>query len=423
VEKKFFTKAKGIGGKIKRRYSDFIVEELAGNGKKCSAEFFLREENGKKGQGETRGEMKIPEGRKDFLLLEMEKCNTETNLAVKTVARALHKSQKSIGYAGLKDKRAVTCQRISVFMPSVKQLEKFSARGIVLRNPEWSDSGIDLGDLNGNYFTVKIRDIPLSGEEIKKRGDEAFGEMEKGIPNYFGEQRFGSIRQISHLVGREIIREDIKSAVMLYLTAISELEEKEVKEARLHLAESSNFKQAEREFPIKYRYERAMAHYLANNRKDFFGAFSILPRRLRFLFTHAYQSHLFNRLVEKRLGEGLFEPLEGEPQEDGIPMGLLPGYNSAFSPGRIGELERELLEKEGITFADFKLEKMKECSCQGARRKIFFFPREMKLLEIGEDEFFEGKRKCKVSFYLDKGCYATVLLSELMKPGKEGTET
>ncbi len=408
MDKKFFTKAKGIDGKIKRRYSDFVVEEMTTDGKKCAVEFLL---NGKK----EFEKLSLPENGKDFLLLEMEKKNIETNLAVKKIARFMHTSQKSIGYAGLKDKRAITCQRISIYKPKKERIENFSMQGLVLKNPCFSDKGIDLGELKGNYFTITIRDIDLEEREIIERVKTAFNEIKKGIPNYFGQQRFGGIRQISHLVGKEIIKGNIENAVMLYLTAQSEKEEPEVKKARLHLIQTLNFKQAEKEFPLKYRYERAMAHYLASNKRDFFGAFNLLPRRLRFLFTHAYQSYLFNKILQKRIENQLLEAIEGEPQEDGIPLGLIPGFNSKYSPGKIGEIEREILEKEGISFPDFKVKKIKECSCQGARRKILFKPKELKLIETGKDEFFDGKNYCKISFFLEKGVYATVLLDELMK--------
>lgn len=404
----YSTKCKGIGGQIKRLYTDFVVEEI-GEKRVCEATAFLTD-------GFYAEQLSVPERSGEYLHLDLEKINKDLHSVIRQLARFLHVSRKRIGYAGLKDKRAVTCQRISVWNPETKLIEKFHAKGVRLRNPEWCNEKIDLGKLKGNRFTVTIRDIDLKEKEIEKRVKDCFQEMKKGIANFFGEQRFGGIRAISHLVGRELIKQNFENAVMLYLTAAAVEEEKEVKEARANLAKTRNYSAALKEFPLKYRYERAILNSLCENKNDFVKAFRALPLRLRFLFTHAYQSFLFNELVKKRIEEDIgLNPIEGEPQSNGIALGLLPGFDSSFSPGEIGELERDLMEKEGISFADFKIPDLKECSSKGARRKLLLFPKKMKLVQIGGDELFETKCFCTVSFELDKGSYATVVLNELLK--------
>jgi len=404
----YSTQCKGIGGQYKRRYTDFIVEEKTAAGL-CEVKAFA--------SGEFYEEkLEIPEGKGKYLHLELEKINKDLHSVVKMLGRKLHSSGRRIGYAGLKDKRAVTCQRISVFEPDAELLEKVYLKGVRLRNAKWSDEEIDLGKLEGNRFTITIRDIDLSEEEIRKRVTDCFKEMENGIANFFGEQRFGGIREISHLVGKKVITGDIEGAVKMYLSAPCEREEEDVKKARANLAKSCDYRKALNEFPEKYRFERGMLNSLVADEKDFDEAFRVMPLRLRFLFTHAYQSYLYNELIKMRLEKGIgLSPVEGEAQEDGIAMGLLPGYESAYSAGEIGMLERKLLKKEGINFADFKLERMEECSSKGARRKILLKPFELKLLETGEDEFYEGRKCAKLSFYLEKGSYATVILLEIMK--------
>jgi len=404
----YYTKSKGTGGRIKRLYSDFVVEEIRKD-RVCEAKAFLTE-------GVFEEELALPEKNAEYLHLDLEKINKDLHSAVRHIARSLHTSNKRVGYAGMKDKRAVTCQRISIWNPEPKLVERYRAKGIRLRNPEWSNEKIDLGDLLGNRFTVAIRDIALGREELEGILQPCFREIEKGIPNIFGEQRFGGIRAVSHLVGREIVKGNIENAVMLYLTALSEHEEKEVKEARAGLASTRDFKAALRAFPLKYRYERAILNALCRDKKDFAEAFRALPTRLRFLFTHAFQSYLFNELIRKRIEAGIgLEPEEGEPEEGGIPLGLLPGFESSYSPGKVGEFERDLMEKEDISFADFRLKELKECSSKGARRKILLKPGGMKLVGIEKDELFEGRLCCRLSFGLEKGAYATVVLGEITK--------
>ena len=116
-------------------------------------------------------------------------------------------------------------------------LEDTHWKGLRLSNPSWEDWKLDLGKLKGNRFSVVIRNIDLEKEDIEKRIKQGIKEInEKGIANYYGEQRFGGIRNISHLVGKELIKGNLKNAVMLYLTATDIKEDEELRNARIKLA-------------------------------------------------------------------------------------------------------------------------------------------------------------------------------------------
>ncbi|MEK6972906.1 MAG: tRNA pseudouridine(13) synthase TruD [archaeon] len=410
---KYFTKCEGTGGEIKRRYADFIVEEIQENGRICEVKYFTQE-------NASHEKILLPENidNKEHLHFDLEKINQDMNFAIRIIARKLQISPKRIGYGGLKDKRGITCQRISIWNPNLKLLGDTHWKGLRLSNPSWEDWKLDLGKLKGNRFTVIIRNINLAKEEIEKRLIEGIKEInENGIANYYGEQRFGGIRNISHLVGKELIKENIKNAVMLYLTATDIKEDEDLRRARLKLAETEDFSSAIKMFPIKNRFERSMIHHLCKYPNDFAGAFAKMPKKFRFLFTHAYQGYLFNKIIDKRLDLGLgLMALEGEKSEDGIAMGLLAGYESKFSDNeKIAEIEKNLLEEENIKFEDFKLKTLAECSSRGAYRKLVIFPKDLKIIEIRGDDFYEGKMCCKLSFDLEKSCYATVVLRELMK--------
>ena len=420
----FSTSCKGIGGQIKRRYTDFVVEEILENGRVCEVKRFVKEENpfeerthsGEETHLEERLDLsKMPPGM-DQLYLDLEKINKDTNFVIRVVSRFLQCSKKRVGYAGMKDKRAVTCQRISLFKPNLERLALFEGRGIELRNPEWSDKRIELGMLKGNRFTVTVRDVELPEEELRKRIEDCFKQMKKGIANYFGEQRFGGIRQITHLVGKEFVNEDFKNGVMLYLTHTVEGEEEEVRNARKRLAETNDFKEASKLFPVKFRYERAMIHHLCKYPNDFVGAFANLPKQLRYLFTHAYQSHLFNRVIEERFKEGIgLKSVKGDILTGDNPSAPLFGFESKLASGKPGEIERKILEEDGLKLEDFRVKKMAEISSKGARKSIVLKPEKTKLLSIEDDEFFPGKKACTISFELSKGNYATTVLRELMK--------
>lgn len=411
----YSTSCKGIGGRIKQRISDFRVSEITPEGKPCG--ITLNEEN-----LSDSTELVVPENKDEYkyLIATMEKFNLDMNEAIRRIARFNHFSRKRISYAGIKDKRAVSSQRISIYNPLPERMMEFNSRFMRLKEAEWRENGIELGELKGNEFEITIRGIDLQEREIEERVKECFKEMRKGIANYFGEQRFGGIRGITHLVGKEFVKGNFKKGVMLYLTESNEREEEEVRNARNNLRKSNDFSKAVKEFPHKFRYERAIINHLIKNKEDFIGAFRALPKKLRYLFVHAYQSYLFNEVINERIGKGIgLKEVKGDILIEGSPTAPLYGFESEFAGGKIGEMERKVLEKEGIELKDFYVKKMKEMSSKGARKKIVLIPERLKLLSVAKDEFNEGKLKASISFRLPKGDYATTVLREIMKAEQE----
>ena len=255
----------------------------------------------------------------------------------------------------------------------------------------------------------------MDEKELAKTTEQCLRQMEKGVANYFGEQRFGGIREITHKVGKEFIKGNMEQAVMLYLTSPS-AEEEEISIARKNLLETRDFKVALKEFPTKFRFERAILNHLSQFPRDFVGAFQQLPKHLAYMFTHAYQSYLFNLVINERIESGLgLEPIEGDVLEDGIVTAPLFGTDSKLTEGKPGEIERLVLEKEGIKLEEFRVKNYPELSCSGARKKVLLTPKKPKITGTQEDDLNPGKIKMAISFSLEKGAYATTILRELMK--------
>ncbi|PIN99212.1 MAG: tRNA pseudouridine(13) synthase TruD [Candidatus Diapherotrites archaeon CG10_big_fil_rev_8_21_14_0_10_31_34] len=407
----YSTKTKGIGGRIKERIKDFKVIEVSEEGKDC--DLWLDEEC-----LERQDKLIIPENEKEckYLYLEMQKFNLDVNEAIRRLARYNRISKKRITYAGVKDKRAITSQKICFFKPETERVAEFKSKFVKLSNPEWKKERLRIGMLKGNKFEITVRQIELDKKETEKRIKECFKEIDKGIANYFGEQRFGGIRKVSHLVGKEFVKGNPEKGVMIYLTATNELEEEEIRNARTELEKTRDFGKALKDMPIKFRYERAMLNHLVKNPDDFIGAFRTLPKSLRYLFVHAYQSFLFNKIIQERITQGIgLKETKGDVLINGVPSGLLAGFESKFAEGKIGIIEKEILEEEKIELKQFYVKEMREMSSKGTRKEIVLFPKDLKLEEISEDEFNEGKLKARISFYLSKGNYATTVLKELMK--------
>ncbi len=406
----YFTSTSPLGGKIKHRYSDFVVQEVSLDGEISRILLENQQE-----------EIQIPENKenKQFLHCTLQKTNTDLQNAIKRLCLNLQCGKSRIGFAGLKDKRAVTSQKISMYQPDGSLLQNFHQNMVKIFDFSWQDKKIDLGDLLENKFAITIRNVNKDEEEIRKIVEQFQKEIEGGIPNAFGEQRFGGIRQITHKVGKLFLQERFKEAVLLYLAYCHGEEDEQTKEART-LAGEEKYKDAFKKFQgNNFRYERAILNALIKNPNDFVGAFQQMPKNLLILFTHAYQSYLFNIYLEKRFekfGKKMFEKQKGDVvDENGNVMGPLFGFDFEFVSGVLGEIEKEILESEKISLEAFRSKSFPQLGACGGRRQIKLEVKDFKLLEIGKDEFFENANYVKISFSLTKASYATVVLDELIK--------
>jgi tRNA pseudouridine13 synthase len=195
-----------------------------------------------------------------------------------------------------------------------------------------------------------------------------------------------------------LLKGEIKGAVMSYLTDYYPGERDDAREARKELKKSQDFKAALKSFPKRLSYEKVMIDHLHNNPTDFAGAFRRLHKKLRQMFVHGYQSYIFNRILSRMIGNEI-EIIGKE-----IP---LFGYQSTFSLGSQGEIEKSVLEEENTRLGEFKIASLPELSSRGAMRMASL--KTNLSWEMGK----EGSVQFK--FFLPKGNYATMVMREFMK--------
>ena len=392
----YFTNSPGISGRLRQRISDFAVEEIP-------------PENLSHSQLEQKLKEKKFGGSYKHTIFWMEKFNWDTHQALQAIAKKLHVSPSRFGIAGTKDKRAVTKQRVSAWEISPEQLEKIKIRDIKLYGFEPSDKKLQLGESGGNKFEIIIRDTDLPKDEIEKRLNETFAQLQNGIPNLFGPQRFGEVRKITHLVGREILKGNFENAVKIYLTKAFDAEPDDSKEARNFLSENWNqkgFAEAIRKFPHRLKYEVALCNCLAQNPKDFVGTFKIFPKKLQKMFVNAVQAWIWNECAEELWKRKIF------PEQVKI-----YGHETKLTKSDIADkIISGILSREKIKAENFQIDEIKDISSKGGERNFLLKPKDLKILEISQDEFNSGKLAVKISFSLPPGSYATIPLKEIMKP-------
>ena len=402
----YLSEKPGIGGRIKAFPEDFVVIE-----EPLPSVF---------------------EGKRYAIFL-LKKRNWDTMTAIKEIAKRAGISHRDIGFAGTKDRHAVTYQYISVPADAKDKVEGVQIRDVELKFVSYGRF-IKLGHLLGNRFRIIVRDV---NEGAFGRTKEIIGELREkgGFPNYFGYQRFGERRVVNHLVGKLLLQGKFDEAARLFLGYADGSMEGD--EARRNFWETGDVDKALEEFPRFLRYERTLL-YTYRKTGSWKRAFLSLPLPVMRIFIHAYQSYLFNLYLSRRMEElPLNEALVGDivvQVKGGIPYrdrtyrvtetnrdfvnekikknramvsGPLFGFAMRRAKGLPGELEREILEEEGLSLETFR-KLPKPMAEPGGRRELLIRPLG---LTYG---YIPGTGMC-FRFFLPKGVYATSVLREIMK--------
>ena len=441
----YSTRSLGIGGAIKRSVEDFVVEEALVDGSK--ARVF--------GSGGDVGGMvlgsSLSEGR--YLLCVLVKRNWDTFIVLARIARQLGLRSGQVQIAGIKDAKAVTAQYVTFEDVSVEAVRKFGLKDVELRPIGYLRMALSAYYLLGNGFRVAVRGVRRSRAVVEERVRKTMDEIGLlgGVPNFFGHQRFGTVRPITHLVGKEVVHGNVRKAVMLFLAKPSVYEHPESRLVRQGLRDSLDFERALADFPEQLRYERMLLKRLAEDSGDFEAAFSVLPARLRVLFVEAYQSCLFNRFLSGRIRRGLSLGVAEvgdfvvSVERSGLPMsGLfkvvsienlaeinraisvgkmrvaipLVGYGRGVSQGVQGEIERKIMEDEGVVPGDFRVGSLPDLSSKGGLRAVVAPVKDFSFSVGDDDDAGSSGLRVSVDFSLYRGAYATVVLREIMKSSR-----
>lgn len=393
-----------VGGAVKQRYEDFVVTEVplypaCGRGTHC--------------------------------YLTIEKRGLATIRAVHDIARALGVPSEHIGVAGLKDARGVTVQTLSVEHVDPERVRSLDIPRIRVLSVERHMNKLKIGHLAGNRFAIKLREVDTARlPDIRSvcRVLEA-----RGVPNYFGRQRFG-LRGDTALIGQSILKQDFRTAVDLILGRAGPHDHGEVLRAR-QLYDAGDFQGAAAAWPRGFRDNARACRAMARTQGKHKRAFHAIESRMRQFFMNAYQSHIFNRVLARRIEEidqirtgdiawkhdngatFLIDDADAEsPRATAFeisPTGPIFGPRMNTPGGEPARMEQTILDDENVSVDDLK--NLRGLRLQGTRRPLRFRPEDLES-ESGSDEhgpFIEFR------FALPPGTYATVLLREICKDGLE----
>jgi len=327
-----------FAGKIKAQPEDFVVEEVWGDFH-CTID-------------RPSGQL-LPDDELVYLHATLIKRNWDTVKALCYIAKKLGVSLKRFGFAGMKDKRAVTAQRISIWHIRAEELARLRLPDMFLKDFTYSDDRINLGDAEGNKFTITISGIPLSKEKIDASLD-AFREYigSNRILNYFGSQRLGGNCDNAK-VGLAIVNGRLDEAVNILLGKVRTY----IDQGRID------------DIPDIFWIEKRILKHLQAEPCDYAGALRKIPKKVLRIFPHAVQSEIFNAKLRQAV-------LAGDVPES--------------------------IEVEG-----FEIEKLPELRTFAIKRNSYLDLTNFDIL--GSDE-----GTARICFTLGKGAYATTLLSNLL---------
>lgn len=390
----------GTGGIIRQNPEDFQVDEIP---------------------------LYEPCGEGDHLYLRVEKCGLTTYDLLRELATALDCSERDMGYAGLKDARAITRQTVSVPLNKREAVRNLMIPGVSILSAVPHRNKLRPGHLAGNRFRIHIHQ-PVAG--ARERAQAILGVLaDLGVPNRFGEQRYGVLGN-SHRIGRAILCGKYRDAVDEIIgdpAVISHGGWQQAAEAY----RAGDLVTAIDRLPRHCRHERDLLAMLKGGSSPQ-RAVRAMPRKLLRLYLSSYQSSLFDRLLDMRLatleqvwaGDLAYKHSNGacfvvldaaaeQQRADDFEISAtapLYGYKVKLAAGAMGLLEQALLDKESLTLEAFRLPG--GLAMEGERRPL--------RVPIHGVESTSTDGDLVLGFSLPRGSFATTVLAEVMKSAGTG---
>jgi tRNA pseudouridine13 synthase len=407
----------GVGGVIRARDEDFLVEEQP---------------------------LYQPCGSGEHLFLYIEKQGRATTDVVHRLARLFGVSKSDVGYAGMKDKHAVTRQHFSVRLPDAgddaKLLSRMEHTDFKLLWSARHTNKLRRGHLAGNRFIIRIRQVEPSAVV---RARDILGRLAAlGVPNFIGEQRFG-YKQNNHLLGRMLLLGQYQQLLDEMLGRPGPSDNPATRAGR-EAYERHDYAAALETWPRHLRHDRCALDGLRQGRSPQQVVMSIDQAQREFLVC-ALQSYVFNRVLERRLRAEVGTPFpqlmagdlawkhdngavfavdRATAEKENAPGGRVPtmavspsgpmwGLSMLTAQGVPAQEERQALEDFGVTPESFAAS---AATIQGLRRPLRMIIKDPDI-SAGADDYGPYIR---VAFELPRGCFATTVLREISKPQQTG---
>jgi tRNA pseudouridine13 synthase len=358
-----------------------------------------------------------------FAFYRLEKTGWTTIDALSAIRRRWKIDYRRLSYGGLKDRHARTVQYVTIHNGPRRDL---SHHTIHVRYLGQVATRFTSNDIRANRFRITVRSL---SPETRAEADRRIGQVaEQGVPNYFDDQRFGSVAGPGgEFIARHLVRGSFEEALRLALTAPYDFDRQEAKQEKEILRQHwGDWETCKAKLPRGHA--RSLVDYLRVHPGDFRGAVARLRPELRGLYLSAYQSHLWNRvlarwltehvsvsqlrMVDLRLGPVPFHTcLEAATLAEMAAL-LLPLPSSRLKP-QVNDPRLPLVEavlgEEGLTLREMQVRGVRELFFSRGERPALCRPTGL-AGEWSDDERHRGRVQLTLSFDLARGSYATLIV-------------
>jgi tRNA pseudouridine13 synthase len=368
----------------------------------------------------------------EYSLYQLTKQSIGTPEVINSVVERWSIPRRRISYGGLKDKHALTTQFVTVHHGPRKPLSQRSFELLYLGQVSRPFTAEDIA---GNRFTITLRD--MSDEEVEHARSAAEDVRRDGLPNYFDDQRFGSLGFSGEWIAKPWCLGNWERTLWLALAdphPDDRSDDKKQKEIlREHWGRWGECKQA-----LDRSHRRSIVTFLADKEAagkqiDFRGAFCNLNIDLRGLYLSAFQSALWNRMLARHLRQNaaadsiipfelksgpacfvtnFLSPWSGSeapPLEDELP---LPSARGKLEDGPTLDLINAVVAEEGLEKRQLRVKYPRDSFFSKSTRKTIIEIPELDF-ESSDDELYPRRQKVKLAFVLPRGSYATILVKRL----------
>lgn len=382
--------------KIKRLPEDFQVEELT----------------------------EFAPGKGPFALYRLTKRSQGTPEVIEAILKRWNLPRKVVSYGGLKDRHAVTIQYVTVKNGPRRDLRE---KSFDLEYLGQAPRPFEPRDIAGNRFAITIRDLT---PEDAARGVTTLQQVARdGVPNYFDDQRFGSLGASGEFIAKPWCLGDYERTLWLALADPNPHDRPDEREQKRILREKWGDWPACKQALARSN-RRSIITYLVDHPTNFRGAVARLRVDLRSLWLAAFQSSLWNRVLARWLRETcrpdqlqpvllklgtipFYTVLDPEQRESLQKQELpLPSARIKLSPGPVADVIEQVLAEEGMELRELRVKYPRDSFFSKGNRAAVTVPRNPRHATAA-DELHPGRTKLRLEFDLPRGAYATIVIKRL----------
>ena len=360
-----------------------------------------------------------------FAVYLLTKRSIGTPEAITAISSRWNIPRRVIGYGGLKDKHAITRQWVTIQRGPRRD---FREESLSLTYQGQANRPFGPQDIVANRFHIVMRNLTEAAARKILAVRESLAQY--GIPNFYDDQRFGSLGESGEFIARPWCMGNYERALWLAIAEPNshdrpnDRDEKEIirrlwgdwVECKATLRKSSS---------------RSIITYLVDHPDHFRDAFALLRQDMRSLWLAAYQSDLWNRCLAARLSTSIhsdrlfsvqlataqvpfFTELNADEVTELSELSLpLPSARLHLETGPILELYERVLGEQGLSMRELRVKYPRDSFFSKGERQAIVKPRELRIDRSGDDDLNEGRHRVTLQFVLPRGSYATIFVKRL----------